>query len=122
MYTKGIRTDSCYIRPYLTAGTQDPVRSPLDKPVRAGVVVGPVTTSECPVLYVFTFFSFFFLCSPPPFPLLVLVPARVASDLAHRYRLLDASQSRSTTAFSLQSSAPGGEFKGENFKVRGMKG
>ncbi len=33
--------------------TRDPVRSPLDKPVRAGLVVGSVTTSEYPVLYVF---------------------------------------------------------------------
>ena len=33
--------------------TRDPVRSPLDKPMRAGLVVGSVTTSEYPVLYVF---------------------------------------------------------------------
>ncbi|KAK2050221.1 hypothetical protein LZ31DRAFT_548593 [Colletotrichum somersetense] len=33
--------------------TRDPVRSPIDKPVRAGVVVGSVTTGECPVLHVF---------------------------------------------------------------------
>ncbi|KAK0620964.1 hypothetical protein B0T14DRAFT_587877, partial [Immersiella caudata] len=33
--------------------TRDPVRSPIDKPVRAGLVVGSVTTSESPVLYVF---------------------------------------------------------------------
>jgi hypothetical protein len=32
---------------------RDPVRSPLVKLVRARVVVGSVTTSECRVLYVF---------------------------------------------------------------------
>ncbi|KAK1991521.1 hypothetical protein LX36DRAFT_735285, partial [Colletotrichum falcatum] len=32
--------------------TRDPVRSPIDKPVRAGLVVGSVTTSEYLVLYV----------------------------------------------------------------------
>ena len=37
--------------------TRDPVRSPIDKPVRARLVVGSVTTSESLVLYV----SFFFL-------------------------------------------------------------
>ncbi|KAK1983732.1 hypothetical protein LZ30DRAFT_815916, partial [Colletotrichum cereale] len=35
---------------------RDPVRSPIDKPVRAGLVVGSVTTSEYLVLYVFCFF------------------------------------------------------------------
>ena len=40
-------------------GTQDPVRSPLDKPVRAKLVVGSVTTSESLVLYVFLTFFFF---------------------------------------------------------------
>ncbi|KAL2755892.1 hypothetical protein ACRALDRAFT_210953 [Sodiomyces alcalophilus JCM 7366] len=29
---------------------RDPVRSPIDKPVRAGLVVGSVTTSEYPTL------------------------------------------------------------------------
>ena len=43
---------------------RDPVRSPLVKPVIGGLVVGSVTTSEYPLLYVF--FSFFF------FPLLSL--------------------------------------------------
>ena len=39
---------------------RDPVRSPLVKPDRAGLVVGSVTTSESPVLYVFfAWFSFF---------------------------------------------------------------
>jgi hypothetical protein len=33
--------------------TRDPVRSPIDKPVRARLVVGSVTTSESLVLYVF---------------------------------------------------------------------
>ncbi|KAH9226079.1 hypothetical protein K456DRAFT_1934172 [Colletotrichum gloeosporioides 23] len=32
--------------------TRDPVRSPNDKPLRAGVVVGSVTTGECLVLHV----------------------------------------------------------------------
>src|SRR4051794_3019180 len=32
---------------------RDPVRSPLDKPATAGLVVGSVTTSESPVLYVY---------------------------------------------------------------------
>ncbi|KAH9235388.1 hypothetical protein K456DRAFT_1644197 [Colletotrichum gloeosporioides 23] len=32
--------------------TRDPVRSPIDKPVRAGLVVGSVTTSEYPVFVV----------------------------------------------------------------------
>ena len=36
----------------------DPVRSPLIKPLTAGVVVGSVTTSECPVLHVLVSFSF----------------------------------------------------------------
>ena len=35
--------------------TRDPVRSPIDKPVRGGLVVGSVTTSESPLLYVFFF-------------------------------------------------------------------
>jgi hypothetical protein len=35
--------------------TRDPVRSPIDKPVRGGLVVGSVTTSESPLLYVFPF-------------------------------------------------------------------
>ncbi|KAK1637112.1 hypothetical protein BDP81DRAFT_218674 [Colletotrichum phormii] len=38
--------------------TRDPVRSPIDKPMRAGLVVGSVTTSEYLVLYVFDFWSF----------------------------------------------------------------
>ena len=33
--------------------TRDPVCSPIDKPVRAELVVGSVTTSESSVLYVF---------------------------------------------------------------------
>ena len=33
--------------------TRDPVRSPIDKPARARLVVGSVTTSESLVLYVF---------------------------------------------------------------------
>ena len=37
----------------------DPVRSPPVKPVRAGLVVGSVTTSEHPVLFVFFFFFYF---------------------------------------------------------------
>ncbi|KAM5520609.1 hypothetical protein FOXYSP1_14500 [Fusarium oxysporum f. sp. phaseoli] len=32
---------------------RDPVCSPIDKPVRGGLVVGSVTTSEYPLLYVF---------------------------------------------------------------------
>jgi hypothetical protein len=32
---------------------RDPVRSPIVKPVRGGLVVGSVTTSESPLLYVF---------------------------------------------------------------------
>ncbi|KAJ0144746.1 putative quinate permease [Fusarium oxysporum f. sp. albedinis] len=32
---------------------RDPVRSPIVKPVRGGSVVGSVTTSESPLLYVF---------------------------------------------------------------------
>ena len=38
--------------------TRDPVRSPIDKPVRGGLVVGSVTTSESPLLYVSIFFGF----------------------------------------------------------------
>ena len=44
--------------------TRDPVRSPIDKPVRARLVVGSVTTSESLVLYVFFSFHYFFC---PPF-------------------------------------------------------
>jgi hypothetical protein len=36
---------------------RDPVRSPIDKPVRGGLVVGSVTTSESPLLYVFLMIS-----------------------------------------------------------------
>ena len=36
--------------------TRDPVRSPLDKPATARLVVGWVTTSESLVLYVVMFF------------------------------------------------------------------
>jgi hypothetical protein len=47
---------------------RDPVRSPIVKPVRGGLVVGSVTTSESPLLYVtfaptakeYDFFFFFF--------------------------------------------------------------
>ncbi len=46
---------------------RDPVRSPLVKPVRAGLVVGSVTTSEYLVLYVF------FFCTLPPFHLLYTI-------------------------------------------------
>src|SRR5690606_32391818 len=46
---------------------RDPVCSPLDKLVRARVVVGSVTTSECRVLYVFASIIFFFF--PPSFVL-----------------------------------------------------
>ena len=38
--------------------TRDPVRSPIDKPLRGRLVVGSVTTSEHRLLHVF--FSFFF--------------------------------------------------------------
>jgi hypothetical protein len=38
--------------------TRDPVRSPIDKLIRGGLVVGSVTTSESPLLYVFAIFSF----------------------------------------------------------------
>ena len=41
---------------------RDPVRSPLDKPLRAGLVVGSVTTSESPVLYVNYFLCSFGFC------------------------------------------------------------
>ena len=34
---------------------RDPVRSPIVKLVRGGLVVGSVTTSESPLLYVFAF-------------------------------------------------------------------
>ena len=43
--------------------TRDPVRSPIDKPVRARLVVGSVTTSESLVLYVFLRVSFFCVSS-----------------------------------------------------------
>ena len=43
--------------------TRDPVRSPIDKPVRARLVVGSVTTSESLVLYVFFFLLFWTLSS-----------------------------------------------------------
>ena len=36
---------------------QDPVRSPIDNPVRARLVAGSVTTSESLVLYVFCRFA-----------------------------------------------------------------
>ncbi len=39
---------------------RDHVRSPLVKPVTVGVVVGSVTTSECPMLYVSLFVRYFF--------------------------------------------------------------
>ena len=45
--------------------TRDPVRSPLDKPVRAKPVVGSVTTSESLVLYVCLFVFVFFLAQEP---------------------------------------------------------
>ena len=48
--------------------TRDPVRSPIDKPVRARLVVGSVTTSESLVLYVFLSSFFFPLDPSPPFP------------------------------------------------------
>ena len=41
--------------------TRDPVRSPIDKKVRARLVVGWVTTSESLVLYVFLFLSLLLL-------------------------------------------------------------
>ena len=37
--------------------TRDPVRSPTDKPERAKLVVGSVTTSESLVLYILLFLS-----------------------------------------------------------------
>ena len=37
--------------------TRDPVRSPIDKPIIARLVVGSVTTSESLVLYVFLLLS-----------------------------------------------------------------
>ena len=40
--------------------TRDPVRSPLVKPVIGGLVVGSVTTSEYPLLYVFLLAVFLF--------------------------------------------------------------
>jgi hypothetical protein len=40
--------------------TRDPVRSPMYKLERAGSVVGWVTTSESPVLYVYFFGLFLF--------------------------------------------------------------
>ena len=45
---------------------RDPVCSPIDKPVRARLVVGSLTTSESLVLYVFCSDHFVDLC-PPPF-------------------------------------------------------
>ncbi len=45
----------------LTGQTRDPVRSPIDKPVRAKLVAGSVTTSESLVLLVFFFFLSFVL-------------------------------------------------------------
>ena len=44
------------------------VKKPIDKQARAGLVVGWVTTSESPVLYVFFLYSFFgSTCSTIPF-------------------------------------------------------
>jgi hypothetical protein len=40
---------------------RSPVRSPIDKPVRGGLVVGSVTTSESPLLYVFAGYAIFLL-------------------------------------------------------------
>ncbi len=51
IYTNASGLSSTYDHTYWKA--RDPVRSPLVKPVRAGLVVGSVTTSEYPVLYVF---------------------------------------------------------------------
>ncbi|OTA86369.1 hypothetical protein M434DRAFT_155487 [Hypoxylon sp. CO27-5] len=49
--------------------TRDPVRSPIDKPDTAELVIGSVTTSESSVLYVFA--VFFFLTFLFHFPLLL---------------------------------------------------
>ena len=43
--------------------TRDPVRSPIDKPESAELVVGSVTTGESSVLYVFIYYPFFFFLS-----------------------------------------------------------
>ncbi len=51
IYINAAGNYSTYDHTYWKA--RDPVRSPLVKPVRAGLVVGSVTTSEYPVLYVF---------------------------------------------------------------------
>ena len=44
---------------------RDPVRSPLVKPVIGGLVVGSVTTSEYPLLYVFFCFRLFSVLAEP---------------------------------------------------------
>ena len=54
-YTDLQATASTYGHRYWKA--RDPVRSPLVKPVIGGLVVGSVTTSEYPLLYVFDFWQ-----------------------------------------------------------------
>ena len=49
-YTQSAAYSSTYDHTYQR--TRDPVRSPIDKLVRGGLVVGSVTTSESPLLYV----------------------------------------------------------------------
>ena len=49
-------SSSTYGHRYMKA--RDPVRSPLVKHVIGGLVVGSVTTSEYPLLYVLSFSSF----------------------------------------------------------------
>ena len=51
IYTKITATSSTYDHTYQKI--RDPVRSPIVKLVRGGLVVGSVTTSESPLLYVF---------------------------------------------------------------------
>ncbi|KAI1074649.1 hypothetical protein F5B20DRAFT_432069 [Whalleya microplaca] len=60
-----------------TQKTRHPVRSALDKLCTAGLVVGSVTTSESPVLYVFDFFA-------PNFPLIFLSLVLVSHFLSSR--------------------------------------
>ena len=58
LYTIRVDKTSTYDHTYWKI--RDPVRSPRVKPVRGGLVVGSVTTSEYPLLYVFCYLYLFF--------------------------------------------------------------
>ena len=81
IYTPQTPQTSTYDHTHLRI--RDPVRSPIDKQMRARLVVGWVTTSESLVLYVFISFLFHsFLTPPPPSPIWALALTFVLSILA----------------------------------------